>query len=333
MTELAVQRGQRIVMKDRVLTDIPSLREFLGRVPGRKVMVIEEGPLAGWLYRNLRLHVDQFVVSDPRRNRAIYDDGDKTDPLDAAELAALCRSGHVREVYHTIDEGRLALKEAVALHHDRVREAVRQINKLQASCLGHGFRMPRDVRKDRKARRQWLGPLARERPALARQLEILWVGFDAVSMQSKMAKSELMRRSVRYPMIGYWQELPGLGPIRAGTMFAYLDTPWRFKTQKKLWKYCGLGLKRTASGTDKRGRPRPGYVHLFRKVNRRLKAMIQGAALSAIRQGANPFAYRYDELIRKGLTESNARHTIGRRMLGVMLGMWKTESRYEPSLV
>jgi transposase len=333
MTELAFERGQEIVARDRVPTDIRSIRTALESIEGRKVMVIEEGCLAGWLYRNLRLYVDRFVVADPRRNRLVYDDGDKTDPLDAADLAALCRSHHVREVYHTEDQGRLALKEVVSLYHDCIRDAVRQTNKLRGFCLGHGLRVPRGVLLDRRARRQWLSERKKEDPAVGKQLEIRWLGLERTRRQVRLARGELSRRSKAYPMIEYWQELPGIGLIRAATLFAYLDTPWRFKTHKKLWKYCGLGLQRRASGTDKRGRPRAGYVHLFRQVNRRLKAMIQGAALSAIRQGDNPFAYRYETLVRTGRTASNARHAVGRKMLSVMLGMWKTSSRYNPSLV
>jgi hypothetical protein len=33
-----------------------------------------------------------------------------------------------------------------------------------------------------------------------------------------------------------------------------VDTPWRFKTPKKLWIYCGVGLRRTTSGTGKDGK-------------------------------------------------------------------------------
>ena len=69
-------------------------------------------------------------------------DGDKTDPVDAGKLAALLRGGYLREVYHTTDERRVALKEAVSLYHDRVREAVRQGHKLRARCRLHGVRPP-----------------------------------------------------------------------------------------------------------------------------------------------------------------------------------------------
>ena len=327
MTEIAVQRSKKVVIRDRVCTDIKSLREFLTTISGRKIMVIEEGPMSGWLYRNLRSDVDRFVVCDPRRNRAIYDDGDKTDPIDAADLASLCRGGYIREVYHTVDKDRLALKEAVALYHDRVRDAVRQINKLRASCREHGLRIPSKVLKVPKERKAWLKELGCA--ALAERLAILWIGFDVAGKQVRMAQRELARRAKAFAMIGHWQELPGIGLIRAATVYAYLDTPWRFATPKKLWKYCGIGLKRTSSGTDKKGRPKAGYVHLFRKVNRKLKAAIQGAVLSAIWQGKNPFADAYYRRIQEGMTLSNARHAVARKLLSVMWGMWKTSSRYE----
>jgi transposase len=331
MTELAIERNQKVVARDRVSTDIKTLRNVLANVPGAKVMVIEEGTMSGWLYRNLSEAVDRFVVCDPRRNRMIYDDGEKTDSLDAAELARLCRAGLLREVYHTDDEGRLALKETVALYHDRVRDAVRQINKLRAAAREHGLRIPSKALTSLPFRRAWLAQ--QEVEGLARRLSILWIGYDAAKKQVREVRCDLTRRMRAYPMIGYWCELPGIGLIRAVTLFAYLDTPWRFATPKKLWKYCGVGLKRTASGTDKQGRPKAGYIRLFRKVNRTLKASIQGAALSAIGQRNNPFANYYDRMVRNGIAPSNARHTVARKLLTVMWGMWKTNSRYESQWV
>ena len=44
--------------------------------------MIEEGPLADWLYRELPAIVDQMAVCDPYRNALIAKDGDKDDPID-----------------------------------------------------------------------------------------------------------------------------------------------------------------------------------------------------------------------------------------------------------
>ena len=331
MTELAVERKGEIVVRDRVPTDIKSLSNFLDLITGRKEMVVEEGPMAGWLYRNLRSKVDQFVVCDPRRNKLISCDGDKDDAIDAGDLAVLLRGGYLREVYHTNDEDRLVLKEIVALYHDRVRDAVRQINKLRGYCRCHGIKIPGRVLENYSLRDLWLKDL--KLPAVAKQLSIMWVGFEAVAKQVRMVRKEISKRSKKYPIIDFWRDLPGIGPIRAVTLFAYLDCPGRFASPKKLWKYCGIGLKRFTSGSDKLGQPKPGNLRLFRHTNRKLKDAIMGAALSAVGQSKNPFADHYRRMIRNDVTTSNARHTVARKMLTVMWGMWKTNCRYDESLV
>ncbi len=285
MTELAVECKGKIVVRDRVPTDIRSLNSFLGSISGKKVMVIEEGPMAGWLYRNLRAKVDRFVVCDPRRNKLISCDGDKDDAIDAGDLAMLLRGGYLREVYHTDDEGRLALKEIVALYHDRVRDAVRQINKLRGYCRCHGITIPPRVLENPSLRGLWLEDL---KPAVARQLSIMWIGLDTVAKQVRMTRKEMSRRSKAYPIIGFWKDLPGIGPIRAVTLFAYLDCPGRFGSPKKLWKYCGIGLKRFTSGSDKSGRPKPGKLRLFRHTNRKLKDAVMGAFIGSSREMYGP---------------------------------------------
>ena len=58
-----------------------------------------------------------------------------------------------------------------------------------------------------------------------------------------------------------------------------------------------------------------------------------GAALSAIGQSNNQFANHYRKMIRNGATLSNARQTVARKMLTVMWGMWKSNSRFNESLV
>jgi transposase len=172
-----------------------------------------------------------------------------------------------------------------------------------------------------------------KRPALAKQLLMLWVGYDATAQQARMAKQQLIHLSQKYTIIRLWKQLPGIGFIRAVTMFAYLDTPWRFKRKNKLWKYCGVGLQRTASGTDKKGRPKPAMLKLPRAANRTLKNAVLGAALSAIHQKQNAFKKDYERMVRNGMITSNARHTVARKLLTVMWGMWKRNCQFDPDKV
>jgi transposase len=325
MVEVAVEHRGRVVRRERVATTIPALREVLASVPGRKEVTVEEGPLAGWLYRQLHQDVDRLVVCDPRRNKLIDHDGDKSDRIDAAKLAALLRGGYLREVHHSTDLRRVALREAVALYHDRVREAVRQGHKLRARCRQHGLRPPGRVLREQASWQEWLA----EAPSreVRTGLEILWLGFETAVRQVQLARREQARLSRSAGIVKLWQEWPGVGPVRAVTLLAYLETPWRFRSVKALWKYCGVGLVRTQSGTDRHGHPREGTLKLVWQCNRRLKDVVMGAAVSAIRQGGNRWSEEYERQLRAGRKADLARHAVARKMLSGLWGQWKSFER------
>jgi transposase len=147
-----------------------------------------------------------------------------------------------------------------------------------------------------------------------------------------MARGQLSVLGRKYDIIKLWGRLPGIGLIRATTLFAYLDTPWRFKKKNKLWKYCGVGLQRTTSGTDKKGRPKPAKLQLPWAVNRTLKNAVLGAATSAINQKDNLFRSYYERMVQNGIMPGNARHAAARKLLTVMWAMWKTNSRFDENL-
>lgn len=332
MTDLAVERNGQIVRQYEVPTTIPSLRATLTSVPRPRMLTFEEGSMAGWLARELSGSVDRLLVCDPLRNRLIDSDGDKDNGIDARKLAALLRGGYLREVYHSQDDAMADLKEWVRLYHDRVKDAVRQVNKLWACCRGHGLRAPGRVRHNKRPRQQWLRALGEHRAAA--QLRMLFAGYDTAVWQVAHAARQMLERAERYEVFRLWQGLPGVGPIRAATVLAYLQSPARFVGKASaLWKYCGVGLQRSASGTDRKGRPKAGHLQLAWRVNRRLKDAIVGAAVTAIEQGDNVFAAGYERRVGNGLSEGNARHTVARKLLSVMVGMWKTRTPFDPSYV
>jgi transposase len=326
--EMAIMNRKKIVQRYTLPTSISAVAAILNSLSGKKYLAIEEGPMAGWLYRNLHRKVERFVVADPRRNKLISSDGDHDDKIDSAKLAMLFAGGYLREIYHSDDERRVELKHWVSLYHDRVHDAVRHINKIRARCRMHGVTIPRKVVRQPEHRDAWLRHL--KHPALAKQLLMLWIGYDATAKQARMAKQQLIQLSQKYAVIRRWKQLPGIGTIRAVTIFAYLDTPWRFKRKNKLWKYCGVGLQRTASGTDKKGKPKPALLQLPRATNRILKNAVLGAALSAINQKQNTFRKDYERMVRNGLIPCNARHTVARKLLSVMWGMWKINGSFDP---
>ena len=57
-TELAVEKGRKIVEHHSVPTTIPAICEVLDSLLGKKHLAMEEGPMAGRLYRNLFDKID-----------------------------------------------------------------------------------------------------------------------------------------------------------------------------------------------------------------------------------------------------------------------------------
>jgi transposase len=329
-TELAIEYKDKLVGRYSVPTTVPAIKQVLSSVEGKKHLTMEEGPMAGWLCRSLKDTVDEIIVCDPRRNKLICSDGDADDKIDAGKLASLLRGGFLKAIYHSNDIHRVELKQWVNLYHDRVRDAVRNINKLRGKCRQFGLSISRSVLRKPEYRRRWL--IKANNPILQKQLELLWIGYDAAAQQVRIARRQLNILAKRYQIIKQWSALPGIGLIRAITHFAYLDTPWRFKRKNRLWKYCGVGLQRTASGSDKKGKPKPAKLQLPWAVNRILKNVTLGAALSAINQNKNIFRDYYERMISDEVVPSNARHAVARKMLTVMYGMWKTNSVFDKKL-
>ena len=194
--EMAIMNRGKLVKRYTVPTSISATAGVLDSLSGKKYMAIEEGPMSGWLYRNLHRKVERFVVADPRRNKLISSDGDHDDKIDSAKLALLLAGGYLREVYHSNDERRVELKHWVSLYHDRVHDAVRHINKIRARCRMHGVTIPRKVLRQPEHRDVWLSQL--KHPVLARQLVMLWIGYDATAKQARMAKQQLIHLSQKY---------------------------------------------------------------------------------------------------------------------------------------
>ena len=329
--EIAIMNRKKIIQRYSVPANISAITEVLDSLNGKKYLAVEEGPMSGWLYRNLHQKVEQFISSDPRRNKLISSDGDHDDKIDAGKLAMLLAGGYLREVYHSDDDNRIKLKQWVNLYNDRVRDAVRNINKIRARCRMYGLTIPRKVVRQPEHRNAWLRSL--KNSVLSDQLLILWIGYDATAKQARMTKQHLINSSKKYPVIQLWKQLPGIGIIRAVTIFAYLDTPWRFKKKNKLWRYCGIGLQRTTSGKDKKGRPKPSILQMPVVSNRVLKNAIMGAALTAINQKQNTFKTDYERMVQNGIIPANARHTVARKLLTVMWGIWKRSYQNKPAEV
>lgn len=315
----------------RLQRDVPTEREYLIEavkgVPSPKGVVIEEGPMADWAMRAIKPYVHEVIVCDPRRNRLVTEDGDKSDLVDPGKLIELYRLGSLRAVHHPRRVSMMDLRGWVWAYHDQVGLVTAAKNKIKAVLRMAGVQYAGQDVYDPRQRDRWLSKLARR--SGRELLAVRYGNLDDLRGRRDRVHRRLCRIAARHPVSKRLLAIPGYGEIRALTFVAIVDTPFRFSRPQKLWRYGGLGLQEKQSGDPKRGRKRPG-----RQYNRRLKELAKGAAEKALSMGeGNPFELLYKGLLGRGLKEPLARLTVARKMLSVPWGMWKGGTEYDPALV
>jgi transposase len=324
--DLAVLNRQgNLAGEDHVPTTIPALRRALAAFPRPCVLTFEEGPLAGWLSRNLRSCVDELIVCDPRRNALVAKEGDKDDPIDARKLARLLFSKFIKPVHQAQTQERAILKQHVAFYHDHVRDRVRQGHQLIAQLRRHGVICSIEEAAEAESRTELWKQLPAS-PLLRRDLERLLQRYQLCVTQEDELRLEFIRLARREKVVRRLEEVPGIGWIRALTFYVLIDTPERFTKKSKLWKYCGLGLEKNKSGK------RSARLRVCKEGNRLLKGLLIGAAQNII-PGQSPYAEHYRALLQQGLHPNTARRHLARQLATTLWTLWKKGTRYDPSRI
>src|SRR5678815_1468684 len=88
----------KLVMESILETKAATILEFFAGLRGTLSVTFEEGTWAAWLYDLLKPHVAKLVVCNPRKN-ALLKDGNKSDKIDARQLAELLRLDNLKPVY------------------------------------------------------------------------------------------------------------------------------------------------------------------------------------------------------------------------------------------
>ena len=310
-----------------VPTSAVELRKLVQATPKPRRVVFEEGPLADWLYRNLVAEAEEVIVAETRRNAYVAKDGDKSDAIDAAKLGQLYRGGFIRPVHHSAEAQRASFKDLVLFYRKQVNQRT-----AKANLVIWAVRAQRLVLTEKRfatpcERQKMLEALPRDR-VLRLRLDMLLAQYDQAVSHEQRSEQELTRRARKIKEIRRFQELPGIGWIRAATFYALIDTPFRFRSKSALWRYMGIGLERRSSG---KGRE---HVKSDPACNRYLKYIIIAAAQKAVRCRAdNPFKQQYWRCIERGQSPRVARRTVARSMALTMWGMWKSDTNYRPDWV
>jgi transposase len=322
------------VMETMLETKPNSIRQFLKSLDGTVHLAMEEGCMAGWLYDLIRPLVKRAIVCDPRRNKLVQT-GNKGDRVDAQKLARLLRLGELQSVYHG-EQSIRDLKELVHSYNTMVRDRTRTMNRLKAVYRGHGVASRGKAIYNNLTREGWIGKLVAE--AAQSRVTCLYKQLESVSELRDYTHKAMVKAASKHSVYKHLVKVPGLGPIRASQVIAEVGTPYRFRTKRQFWTYCGFAVVTHMSSEyevidgRRRRRKKPLQTRgLNDNFNRGLKAVFKGAAVTAIE--SEPFKQYYTRMIDNKMRPEMAQLTVARKISAIVLAIWKKGESFDPDRV
>lgn len=308
-------------------TQGPSILDFLKGQRGTLHVAFEEGNHAAWLYDLIRPQVAEVVVCNRNKKDAR---NHKTDKDDAKDLAESLRTGALKPVYHR--EGSTEpLKEFARSYAAIVRDGTRVKSRIKALFQGRGIACGGDGIYDQDQHGPWLERL--DHPARRRRASRLFRELDLLNELREEAERDLTAETKKHPAAKILESIPGIGTVRAAVILALVITPFRFRTRKQFWTYCGLAVRSRITGEYimvdgqvRRSKKLPLVRGLNPDFNHALKEVFKGAAQSAAN---GPWKAQYDTLIANGTEPRLALLTLARKLASTTLTLWKKGERYD----
>jgi transposase len=162
-------------------------------------------------------------------------------------------------------------------------------------------------------------------PDLRTAIKQLYEVLDQSVAAQEQARLLMLRAAQAFPEIKLFRTAPGVGPIGSCRFSAYIHTPSRFSSKRKLWKYCRLSVSHRSSNGKPLRRPR-----LDRRSGcGRLKDVSRKAFDVAIRsRHDNGFKRAYQRALETTHDKTHARLTVQRKILSTLRAMWITRTPY-----
>jgi|SRR5450759_106393 transposase len=297
---------------------------FFSRHPNSKVL-IEECEMAAWVRATIKPHVASVIVCDPKRNAWVAKGTNKNDRVDAAKLAELNRLGSFSEVWHPDDEDVAGFKVLVK-HYDDTSKRLAEVKcQIKARLRKQGV-VTRGEAVYGPRRDEALSRVGNTfaRIAIEQDYELL----DYLEGAKKAARSSVVAASGRFPVIALLKEIPGVGPILAARFVAYVADPHRFNKRTLASYSCLAVVKRSSDGSPL------GREHLSKAGNSALKDLSRTAFERAMAtRSPNGIKEFYAGSLTRTGDKTKARLNTQRKILALMLAIWRDKTEYRDELV
>jgi len=322
LNEGGVVRGER-----EFRTSEANLIKAFVDLEGELHVHLEAGELAPWAVSIITPLVHRVVCSHPQANAWIAKDADKCDRLDAYKLADLLRLNRFKEVHYPPQQSRRDFKTLVQHYDELTQQQARLKTKIKARLRMQGVIVRGEQPFSATGRKAVL--TAVKSVAVRTAISQLYAVLDQ-SLESQTEARLLMRRAAQaFPEIRIFETAPGVGPIGACRFSAYIHTPQRFSTTRKLWKYCRLSVSHRSSNGKPLRRPR-----LDHNGCGRLKDVSRKAFEAALRtKSDNAFKRAYQRALATTHDATHARLTVQRKIVSTLRAMWINQTPYREELM
>jgi len=283
---------------------------------------LEAGELAPWAASIIAPLVTRVVCSHPKDNAWIAKDADKCDRVDAFKLAELLRLNRFKEVHYAPDQPRRNFKQLVQHYDELTGQQARLKTKIKARLRMQGVIVTGERPFSSKGRKEVLARV--ESTDLRTAIKQLYEVLDQSVAAQEQARLLMLRAAQAFPEIKLFRTAPGVGPIGSCRFSAYIHTPSRFSSKRKLWKYCRLSVSHRSSNGKPLRRPR-----LDRSGCGRLKDVSRKAFDVAVRsRHDNGFKRTYQRALETTHDKTHARLTVQRKIVSTLRAMWITRTPY-----
>lgn len=301
------ERGQEI-LHTKIPTREADLVAFMRSIAGPKRVALEECQMADFVTRAIEPHATKVIRCLPQHNRLISESEQKYDRADARALAELLYLNKLKEVHHAPWAYR-QLREAVRAYWAASRDLSRTKSRLKAFYLFNGIHCSGEKVYSLRHRSAFKKQ-AEKRSVNRALLEQLYLHLD-FCRNRKAAHIRILKEMahLHQPDDRHLKTYPGIGVIGSATLIAYLENGWRLKNKRKLWQYCGIGVRRHESaGKGRRRASRQGNRYLKNVV------MTAAAAIASRRMDDNALTKLWRAGIAAGVPGDRMKRNIARKV-------------------
>jgi transposase len=319
------QESGEVIEEGKLRTTPEAFRRRFGSEQPPMRIAIEAGTHSPWASRLLEECGHEILVANARKLRLIYANKQKTDEIDAENLARLARvdpkllyplkhRGEESQAHMAIIRSREALVGCRTQLVNHVRGAVKSFGARLPKCPARSFHN-KAAEHIPEALRPALGPILEQIGSLTERIRDYERKLEEIS-------------KVRYPETDLLRQVEGIGPLTALTFVLTLEDPYRFERSRSVGAYLGLVPAQDQSGD------RNPQKRISKEGDEMLRKLLVGSAHYIL----GPFGQDWDlrrhgeKIASRGAKNSKKRAVVAvARKLAVLLhSLWISGEVYDP---